>query len=128
TASHGASWSVIGDHLRVMTAFGIIMGFGVVGLAGDRWVSVPKDSSAVRPRARKTSGHVALCATVVALISAAVVVMGSALSAEHEAPMSAYVLLALWLISCISTSYTPLRWCIQAPEEPERTEIHSPAG
>src|SRR5699024_4149865 len=127
-ASHGASWSVIGDLLRVMTAYGIIMGFGVVGLAEYRWVSVPKDSSAVRPRARKTSGHVALWAPVVALISAAVLVIGSALSAEHEAPGSAYVILALCLISCIGTSYTPLRWCIQAPEGPERTEILFPAG
>src|SRR5690625_1992156 len=114
--------------VRVMMAFGVIFGFGVVTMAGDRWVSVPKGSSEMRPRARRLSGHVALWAPVVALVSSAALVIGSALSVESEPPGSGYVFLALWLISCITASYTPLRWCIQAPEGPERTEILLPAG
>lgn len=120
-AIQGASWSVMADLLRVVMAFGIIMGFGVVTLAGDRWVSVPKDGSEVRPRARKISGQVALWTPVVALVSSGALLISVTRSAESEAPSSAYVLLLLWLIGCIGTSYTPLRWCIQAPEGPEQT-------
>ena len=118
----GASWAEIWDIVKVVAGFSVVLGYWLLARAGDRWVSVPKESAGLAPRARRTSAWVALTAPVLCVVSTLALVIGSRFGSEDAPSWLAYALLALWLLSCLLTSYCPLRWCIQAPESLERAE------